>query len=142
MKKNILLLSLLIAGSNIAFAQCGKKIIFISSKTEHLDGDKVERAVDEKTVIETNNKGEITITPGEETNKMTGTIKSDTCSWKTPFTEGKSIIKALITDEHGDAKNVTLTIEGKEGKITLLAEVDEMPGKKIRVTADKFEEKK
>ncbi len=126
----------------MSFAQCSKKIIFTSSKTEYLDASgTVQKTADEKTVIEAN-KAEITITPGEEGNKMTGTIKSDTCSWKTPFTEGKSIIKALITGDHGDTKNVTLTIEGKDGKITLLAEMEAMPGKKIRVTADKFEEKK
>jgi hypothetical protein len=36
---------------------------------------------------------------------------------------------------------VTITIEGKEGKLTLLAEVDDDPNHKIRVTIDKFEEK-
>ena len=51
------------------------------------------------------------------------------------------MIKAILSDPTGDAKDVTITIEGKDGKVTLLAEVDEMPDHKIKLTLDKFEEK-
>ena len=83
----------------------------------------------------------MTITPGGEENKMSGPVKSVVCNWKTAFKEGKTVIKAILTDRSGDAKDVTITIEGKDGKVTLLAEVDEMPDHKIKVTLDKFEEK-
>ena len=137
MKKLILAFSLLLTDSIIANAQCGKKSVFTSSKTEYLDASgTVERSVDEKTVVEIT-KTDITITPGDHT--MTGPIKSDTCNWKIPYKEGKSVIKAGVSDGQGEAKNVTITIEGKDGKITILAQVEDMPGKTIRITADKFE---
>lgn len=140
MKKLILCFMLLLACGIISNAQCGKKSVFNSSKTEYLDATgTVERSVDEKTVVEIT-KTEITITPGDHT--MTGTIKSDTCNWKIPFKEGKTVIKASVSDGQGEAKSVTITIEGKDGKITLLAQVEDMPGKTIRITADKFEEGK
>lgn len=147
MKRIIIALSLLLVFSTMTFAQCGKKVILTASKTEYLDANAtVQRTVEEKTIIEVSKSDVIiTITPGNDGNedrKMTGTIKSDTCNWKVPFNEGKSIIKATLTDGSGDTKNVSLTIEGKEGKITLLAEVEEMPDRKIRVVIDKYEEKK
>jgi hypothetical protein len=139
MKKFILGFSLLLAGGISSFAQCGKKIVFTSSKTEYLDTTgALQNAEDEKTVIESDGKT-ITITPGDH--QMTGTIKSDSCNWKIPYKEGKSVIRAVITD-NGEEKKVVLTIEGKNGKVTLLAEVEGMMDRKIRVTADTFEEKK
>ena len=95
--------------------------------------------MDEKTLVEFDKTG-IVISAGDET-KLTGTIKSYTCEWKVPFKEGKTIIKAILVDQSGDVKNVTITIRAKDGKVTFLAEVEEMPDKKIRLVIDKFEEK-
>jgi uncharacterized protein GlcG (DUF336 family) len=72
---------------------------------------------------------------------MSGPVKSTSCNWKIPFKEGKTVVRATLTDASSDSKNVTITIEGKEGKLTLLAEVDDEPNHKIRVAIDKFEEK-
>src|SRR5271165_683649 len=121
MKTIIIILSLLIAGSAASFAQCGKKIVLTTSKTEHLDASgAVQRTDDEKAVVQIG-KSDITITVNDE-HKMTGTIKSDDCNWNVPFKEGKTIIKAAISSEQGEEKNVTITIEGKDGKVTLLFE--------------------
>ena len=142
MKRNIVFCLLLVLSGAVSYAQCDKKLVLTSSKTEYLNASFVtQRTVDEQTVIEIS-KPNITITPGGEDNKMTGTIKSDSCNWKVPFKEGKTVYKAILSDPGGEAKSVTITIEGKEGKQTLLAEVDEMPDQKIRVSLDKFEEKK
>ena len=133
--------ALLLFNGRAAHAQCEKKITLVSSKTEHLDGSgAVQETVDEKTTIEIS-KSEISIAPGDNAT-MKGTIKSDSCDWKVPFKEGRTIIKAEMADEGGDVKHVTFTIEGKDGKVTLLAVVEEMGDRKIRVTADSFEEKK
>src|ERR1022692_1228826 len=141
MKILILGFVLLVTGSNAFHAQCEKKVTLISSKTEYLDGSGVlQNTISEKTIIEIT-KSEITVTPGEDAS-ATGTIKSDSCNWKVPFKEGKTIIKAVMTDEGGDIKHVTFTIEGKDGKITLLADVEELINRKIRLTADTFREKK
>lgn len=136
------MLLLLVLGSTISYAQCDKKLVLQSSKTEYLDQNfSTQRTVDEQTTIEIDGSS-ITITPGSESNKMTGTIKADSCLWKQPFKEGKTRYKANIADPSGEAKDVTITIEGKNGKQTFLVEVNEMPDMKIRVALDKFEEKK
>ncbi|MFM9911778.1 MAG: hypothetical protein ACKVOW_20825 [Chitinophagaceae bacterium] len=141
MKKLILLLVVVSTIGISSYAQCDKKVLVTSSKTEHLDAKgEVERSVDETTTIGYDNK-EIVITPGDDPT-MTGTIKSTTCEWKVPFKEGKTVIKASLTDPQGQMMNLTITIEGKEGKISLLAEIEEMADRKIRVIVDKFEEKK
>jgi len=126
MKKIIIVALILIIGGSASFAQCGKQVILTSLKTEYLDGNgALQRTVDENSVIEIN-KSEITIIPGNEERKMTGTIKSDTCNWKTSFKEGKTIIRATFSKET-ETMNATITIEGKD--------------RKIRIVADKFEEK-
>jgi hypothetical protein len=139
MKTIILIVSLLVASSAVSFAQCGKKVMLTTSKTDHLDASgTVTSTVDEKAIVEID-KSTLTINIIDK-NKMTGIIKSDSCNWKTPFKEGKMIIKASVGDDQGEDKNITITIEGKDGKVTLLFEMEGMPDDRIRVTVDKFEE--
>lgn len=136
------MLSVLLAGSMAGFAQCGKAVILTSSKTEYLDANMVlQRTTEENSVVEVSDSV-VTIAPGNEPRKMTATIKSNTCNWTLPYKEGKSVIKAMLSEGQEGIKNLTITIEGKDGKITLLAEVEEMPDRKIRVPVDSFEEKK
>jgi len=142
MKKALfILMMLLLLGIVFSYAQCGKKQIITASKTEYLDASgNVQRTVDESTTIEYNDSL-IVITTGAEGQEMRGTVKSITCGWKTAYKEGKTVIKAPIVDPRGDVKNLTITIEGKEGKLVLLAEAEERPERKIRIVIDKFEEK-
>jgi len=143
MKSTIIALLLLLAGSTVCLAQCDKKLSLVTSKTEHLDGsNNLERAVDEQTVIEIiDKKISVNIENGKQT--LTGTIKSNTCDWKTPFKEGKSVINTTISDEDGGGeKDYLLTIEGKDGKVTLTAESVQDPDRKLRFVLDKFEETK
>jgi len=143
MKSTIIALLLLLAGSTVCLAQCDKRLSLVTSKTEHLDGsNNLERAVDEQTVIEIiDKKISVNIENGKQT--LTGTIKSNTCDWKTPFKEGKSVISTTISDEDGGGeKDYRLTIEGKDGKVTLTAESVQDPDRKLRFVLDKFEEKK
>ncbi|WP_183560090.1 hypothetical protein [Mucilaginibacter sp. SP1R1] len=143
MKSTIIALFLLLAGSTVCFAQCDKSFTLTSSKTEYLD-DKgnVDRAADEQTVVEINqSKVSVTIENGKQT--LTGVIKSNTCNWATAFKDGKSIINTSLSEESGNGeKDYIFTIEGKDGKIRFVAESAQMPDKKIRLTIDKFEEKK
>ncbi len=140
MKKIISILVLLIACRVVSIAQCDKKIILTSSTTEYLDSNNVvEKSVQENSTIKIDRSTSVTISPGNE-HDMKGTITTNDCDWKVPYKEGKSVIKSIITDESGNIKNATLTIEGKEGKITVTVEVVEMPGRKIRVPIDTFRE--
>jgi len=140
MKKIILPILFLIAGISV-YAQCDKRVIITSSKTEYLDADgNVQRSVDETSIVEFDSK-EIIITPGDDP-VMKGTISSFTCDWKTPFKEGKTVLKTTLTNGQGQNFGLTITVEGKDGKISFLAEIDEQPGQKIRIVVEKFEEKK
>lgn len=122
------------------FAQCDKKIVLTATTTEYLDSAFiVQRSVSEKTII-TIDKDSLIIAPGNE--RMTGPVQSISCHWKVPYKEGKTVIHSLVSDPHGDGKNATITIEGKNEKVTLLLEVVEMPGRKIRLAANTFEEAK
>lgn len=141
MKPIIFTLFLLAAFSAMSFAQCDKKISLASSKTQQLDGSgKLKDTRDEGTTIEIN-KSDIIVTTDNGNHKMTGIIKSNICNWKIPFKEGKTVISTTLNGEDGDSKDFTLTIEGKDGKIILLAESPAMPDRKIRLDIEKFEEK-
>jgi len=139
LKTTILVAVLLVTGSLASFAQCDKTVTLTSSKTNYLQPDgTVERSKDENTVI-TITKTDLTITPGNEGHKMAGPIISNTCNWTVPFKEGKTTIKSKVTNQNGEELNVTINITGTDGKVALTFEAEEMPGKKIQVTADKFE---
>ncbi|MGZ5133883.1 MAG: hypothetical protein ACXWCG_01980 [Flavitalea sp.] len=141
MKKIILGFLFLITTVTITSAQCGKKSILTSSQTEYLDASgTLQRTVDEKSSVEFDSTGLIIITANGD-QKMKGTIKMDSCHWKTPFKEGKLIFKSTITRDGGDLMETTITIEGKNGVVTLYFESPQSPDTKIRVVADKFEEK-
>ena len=143
MKHLILIVALLSFYNFKSMGQCDKSVTLSATKTEFIDaGGTVQDTKEEKTIVEIS-KTNLLIIPGEEDHKMTGTIKSYTCDWKIPFKEGKLIIKALLDDEgDGEPKNLTITIEGKDGKLSFLGEIEEMPDRKVKLTVEKFEEKK
>jgi hypothetical protein len=140
MKKIILTLSLLIGLSAVSFAQCDKKVVLNSSKTEHLDeAGAVTRTVDETAQIDIT-KTTVDISVNDD-HKMNGTIVDNTCNWTVPFKEGKSVMHLKMSNDNGEEKKVTITIEGKGGKVTLLFEMEGEGGDRVRVYIDKFEEK-
>ncbi|MFD2144795.1 hypothetical protein [Mucilaginibacter antarcticus] len=73
---------------------------------------------------------------------MAGDITSKTCEWKTPFKDGKMIIKATFENDNGEQQHATIAITGVAGKVTLTYQAEERPEVKIQVTADSFETKK
>lgn len=140
MKK--IILTLLLAGTLAAgaFAQCDQKIVINSSKTEHRDEKgELTRTVDENAEVQIDKANFTVAINGEQ--RISGNVKSITCDWKTPFKEGKSVIKATASNQNGDEKDVTITIEGKDGKVYLNFDIADEPGDKVRITADKFEAK-
>jgi hypothetical protein len=143
MKKLLLGSLLLIGGGMIAHAQCGKKVVITSSKTEHLDADStVQRTDDELCTVEFD-KDTMNVAISNNNNgtqTMKGAVKSYSCDWSTPFKEGKTVLKASLTGDDGNQHNITITVTGKAGKIGFLAEVEGDP-EKIRLVVDKFQEK-
>lgn len=121
-------------------AQCDKNLVLTSSKTEYLDASgAVQKTMDEKTQIDIGQKS-ITISPGSD-HTMTGAILSVTCAWQTAFKEGKSEFKTEFEDQ-GMNKQITIILEGKNGKVSFTVTFADNPNKIIRVWADSFEEKK
>jgi hypothetical protein len=142
MKRICLYHFLLLVGVAANFAQCDKNVVLTASKTEYLNADGiVQRVVEEMSRIEINKLHVTRFIPGSDEIKMRGIIKSSDCKWKTPFKEGKTIIKAAVGRE-GEAQDATFTIEGKNGKVTLLVVMEHRPDRKIKLELDKFEEKK
>ncbi len=138
MKKQVLILLFVVVAGSSSYAQCDKKSVLTSSLTEYLTSSgEIRKTVEEATTIEFDSKT-IVVTPGDHT--MEGTVSSITCDWKMPYKEGKTVIKTTIAIGDGQTMDVTITIEGKDGKIILLFE--ESPEKRIRITVDKFEEKR
>jgi len=139
MKKIILALLLVLAINAASFAQCDKPVVLTSSKTNHLDESGAITRTDDETAVIDIGKTAVDISVNGE-HKITASIKSNTCNWTTPFKEGKTVIKATA-DRDGQDQNFTITIEGKDGKVTLLFEREDKPGDKIKVAIDKFIEK-
>ncbi len=137
MKKSVLTLFCVAALTAVSVAQCDTKIVFNSSKTDHLvENGTLTRSVDETALVEIDKANVNVSINGEQ--KIIGNIKSTTCNWTVPFKEGKTVIKAT-TDRNGEEKTFTMTLEGKGGKVTLYFEMEGEPGDKVRVMADKFE---
>ncbi|HCN85009.1 MAG TPA: hypothetical protein DIT07_15535 [Sphingobacteriaceae bacterium] len=134
MKNLILIFSLITLSATVSFAQCDKKVKFTSSKTDHLDsGGNITRTQQEDAVVQIS-KSEVTITVSGES-RGAFIIKSITCDWKVPFKEGKTTIRASMDD-----LTVSLTFEGKGGKVTAQFVAEGHEDDVIRVVADKFEE--
>lgn len=139
MKKIILVLSLLLTIAMASFAQCDKTVQLSSSKTNHFDESGAITRTDDETAVIDISKTAVDVSINGE-HKITAAIKSNTCNWTTPFKDGKTVIKATA-DRDGQDQNFTITIEGKDGKVTLLFEREDKPGDKIKVAIDKFTEK-
>ncbi|HTK20922.1 MAG TPA: hypothetical protein VL442_15470 [Mucilaginibacter sp.] len=144
MKTILVTLFLLAAGSSMSFAQCDKKVSLVSSKTEHLDANgNLKHTDDEKTVVEFNQSDiTVTITHGDGDEKLTGKVKTNICTWQVPFKVGKTLLNVNLSKDDGQSRDFAITIEGKDGKLTLWAESKEEPDDKIQLPIEKFEEVK
>lgn len=135
--KHLLLATVLLAAGLAGYSQCDKKVVLTASLTEHLGADSsVQSTEQENTVIEFD-KTTFSVTPGDRS-VLSGKISSWSCDWPTPFKTGITKLKTTLTDQSGETKDFTITIEGKNGKIVVLAVMDAEPDHKIRLTADKF----
>lgn len=139
MKKIFLTITLLAALSVACFAQCDKTVVLNSSKTDHINSSgAVIRTETEDVIIEIS-KAEVNVTVNGDP-KIKAIIKSNTCNWKVPFKEGSTVIHG-VAQRDGKDMPVTLTLEGKNGKVTLIFQMDEMPDDRVKVGIDKFAEK-
>jgi hypothetical protein len=139
--KQIVLAAVWLTAATAGYSQCEKKTVLSASKTDHLAADSsIERSDDGVITIEFDKTNFLVNPPNES--PLTGKVDSVTCNWPTPYKEGKMRMKVTLTNAQGETQHFTVTIEGKAGKVTLLAVMDGQPGERIRLIADKFEEKK
>ncbi|MFC5411386.1 hypothetical protein ACFPMF_18840 [Larkinella bovis] len=132
----------LLVSALASFGQCDQEVKITTSKTEYLDNTgAVQRSVDEQSTIEIG-KTEIKIWPGNADRVMTGKIESNTCAWSVPYKEGRTVMKAVFSEDAGQQLHATITLEGKAEKITFQMEVQERPDRVIRVSVTTFEAKK
>jgi len=142
MKKIVLAALLVLLSFGTAMAQCDKKFVLTSSKTDYLDSsNNLQRSLDEESVVEISNS-EIKVIPGNPERVMAGPVKSHECNWKVPYKEGKSIVKATVSNHDGETRDVLITIEGKDGAITFIAVLDNDQNRKVRLNVNSFQEKK
>ncbi len=138
MKALIFFFSLFMTNTLASVAQCGKKLLLTASQTIYLDSNgTIQRTVDEKSVIQIN-QSEVNIHVNDE-QKMMFSIKTNTCKWNVPFREGKTFIKGSFNKSPEETITVTIDIEGKDGKITLIFKMENRP-EIIKVIIEKFEE--
>ncbi len=136
MKKMIFSLLLCSATGIASYAQCNGKVTFNASKTDYLDAKgTVQQSKTENTLVNFDNQDVTILCNGEQ---ITGSVVTSSCDWKKKFVEGKTILKANINGKNGDSKNATLTMEGKDGIVSLLVEVDDMPSRKYLLPVDDF----
>jgi hypothetical protein len=139
--KQFLVVAVLLIAARAGYGQCDKKSILTASKTDHLGADSSVQRSDDGVVTIEFDKTTFNVNPPNE-EPMTGKVDSVSCSWSTPYKEGKTRMKVTLTNPQGEAQHFTVTIEAKAGKVTLLAVMDNQPDERIRLSADKFEEKK
>ena len=124
MKKILFITMAFIGLSFYSKAQCDSTIKWNCNKLKITDAagnvvvDKEERStvvIDKKTV---------TITPEDVNGEMKGAVSEFNCNWQKMGQDGKTVVKAEITDGSGSVRHATITIEAIKGKtiITLVAD--------------------
>lgn len=123
-------------------AQCEKKILWTSGKQAFTNGkDEVQKETQDKITVEVSKTAIIFNHNDDPNDVMTGRITEADCNWTDAFKNGKTIIKAELTEGHNDRHDAVVTIEGKDGKVTITLELNDKPDMKIKAFVDQYEEK-
>ena len=132
---------ILFVASSEAISQCDKKVTWYASKGEMIDlsGNVLDTKVD-NIFFETDPQ-KITLRFKSDQKALEGTIKDKTCDWKVPFKDGKTVYHTNVSVDDR-ISNAIFTVEAKEGKITLLLEIEVREGRKFLIHIDRFEEAK
>jgi len=138
--KQFLVAAVLLTAAITGYGQCEKKTVLSAAKTDHLAADSSVQRTDDGAITVEYDKTTFNVNPPDG-GPLTGKVDSFTCNWSTPYKAGKTRMKVTLTNPQGESQHFTVTIEGKGGKVILYAVMDDKPDEKIRLIADKFEEK-
>ena len=141
MKQKVLFLFSTIAISICCYSQCDKKNILSATGAEVLN-DQNEVIIKDTIRVTTIKYDSKTIEIITEFSTIYGTIDSISCNWKLPYKEGKTYIRGTLNYENGDQWVSKLTLTGKDGKLSLLVDIDHPQANPMRFVLDKFEESK
>lgn len=139
MKQKIVFVLIAIIISAFCYSQCDKKIVLAATGVEVLDDNDHVKMKDTARVTTINYDSKL-IEVITEYNTRYGTVDSIYCNWKIPFKEGKTYIRGKLSFENGDQWVIKLTINGKDGKLTLLADMEHPDANKMLFVLNKFEE--
>lgn len=139
MKQLFTLLVITFTITNSSFSQCDKKYILTATGVEILDDQNQVRLKDTQriTTIQYNAK---TIEIISEQTTLYGTIDSMACNWKLPLKDGQTFIRAKLNYENGEQWVTKFTITGKDGKFTLLVDIEHPEADIMRFELNRFEE--
>lgn len=141
MKKLVLSAMVLVGLGLAAQAQCDKKVTWTGSKAVFLDAEGNEQRTEESpiTIITTNKT--IFITHGDDPNdKINADVTEYACNWKEAYKNGKTNYKASFYNGNGEARDGTVEIEGKDGKLVFTLAFDQQEGRKIQVVLETHKE--
>ncbi|MBG9376219.1 hypothetical protein I5907_08230 [Panacibacter sp. DH6] len=119
MKKFLLITIAFIGVSFYSKAQCDSTIKWNCNKLKITDASgNVLVEKDERSTVVVDKKS-VVITPEDANGEMTGTVSAFDCNWQQLGKEGKTVVKADITDGSGNVRHATITIEAAKGKTTI-----------------------
>lgn len=125
--------------SSQAISQCDKKVYWYATKGDMLDtsGNVLDTRSD-SIFLETDPQ-QITLRFQADRNALEGTVKEKTCEWTEPFRNGKTVYHAIVFIDDRSS-NAVFTVEAKDGKITLLVEIEAREGRKFLIYIDGHKE--
>ncbi len=139
MKKIAACTMLLLAIGFTSMAQCNKKMKWKALKTEFVRSSGEVDSKDEAVTV-TTGQDSISVVAENGEEAMMGKITDYVCNWNDK-NSGKINFKSEVTDKQGTIRHATVTIESKDGKVTILLEATE-EDTKIRLPVDAYEEVK
>jgi hypothetical protein len=141
MKKIILLSISLFTFGLLTKAQCGKTVVWSAAKADFLDADgNLQDTKAEKITIETSDSRIILKHGDREEDVLKGNIKELQCNWAIPYKDGKTTFKTILEEASGDTKDAVVTIEAKEGKITIVIVSLTNQGRMIKIAVEDYKE--
>lgn len=140
MQNIILALAITLFTSVASFGQCDKKVKWQAAKAELIDENGNVVDTKEGSIVITTDAKTVRFEILESENETAeGTVSETTCEWKDAFKNGKSTYKANMTSNRGDTQSASFVIEGKDGKLTMVLELEKLQGRKVRISIDKYE---
>lgn len=135
--KAILLFSIVLVSSFNAICQCDKKITWYAAKGEMLDASGALLDTKNDSVFFETGPQNFSLRFKSDEKGLEGTINEKTCDWKEAFKNGKTVYHSTVSVDYRTS-NATLTLEGKDGKITLSVVIDALEGRKFRIYIDGY----